>query len=243
VDLASVAVILLAKYPTAGRVKTRLMPALTAGAAAAIQQLFLTHMLQRLEAMRPAELVLCFDPPDMAEAMARLPGMPPALTYLPQCAGDLGHRLAAAAEQVGCRHRQLLFFGVDSPDVPSNHIGHAAALTRAYEVSLSPSADGGYWSLGLQRGVDAAALLRDIPWSSGREARQTVQRAEALGYRVAQGEPWEDVDRPEDLRRLMQRLEKTGAALAESAGDEPAQRVLLRELKKYWTSDLSTKES
>ena len=76
-------------------------------------------------------------------------------------------------------------------------------------VVAGPTDDGGFWCLGLWNRVDAAALLEGIAWSSGSEARQTRERAEALGYAHAEADRWDDVDRPADLTRLLKRLSQS----------------------------------
>jgi glycosyltransferase A (GT-A) superfamily protein (DUF2064 family) len=152
-------------------------------------------------------------------------------TYLPQSPGDLGHRLAAASAALFPCHPRLLFLGVDSPDVPLAHLFTAAQLTEKSPVSLSPTADGGYWSLGLTQGVDVAALLADIPWSTGAEALATLAAAERLGLTAATGLAWDDVDHPVDLRRLIQRLTR-----ADAAADRELLVSLLRTLPEQWLS-------
>jgi rSAM/selenodomain-associated transferase 1 len=229
--LSPVAVILMAKYPTAGRVKTRLMPDLTADQAAAVHRVFLQHLVRRLDRLAPAELVICFDPPDQADRMRDLLANTAALSFIPQCGGDLGARLASAARDVAARHRRLLFLGVDSPDVPVAHLFKAAELTEQAPVSLSPTTDGGYWSLGLRSNVDAETLLTGIPWSSGNEAMATLQSAESLGLTSATGLAWDDVDYPADLRRLIARLTKSDAA-----ADRELLVTLLRTLPEGWLS-------
>ena len=130
----------------------------------------------------------------------------PNVTLLEQCPGDLGARLAAASGGVFARHERLLFLGVDSPDLPLAHLFKATELTELAPVSLSPTIDGGYWSLGLSRGVDVGRLLQKIPWSSGEEAAATLRSAEVLGLTSVTGMAWDDVDHPPDLRRLLERL-------------------------------------
>jgi rSAM/selenodomain-associated transferase 1 len=229
--LSPVAVILMAKYPTAGRVKTRLMPELTADHAAAVHRVFLQHLVRRLDRLSPAELVVCFDPPDHADKIRGLLEDSATLTFLPQCPGDLGARLAAAARHFATSHRRLVFLGVDSPDVPVAHLFKAAELTDEAPVSLSPTVDGGYWSLGLHSNVDAEKLLTGIPWSSGTEAMATLQSAASLEFTSATGLAWDDVDYPADLRRLIGRLTKSDAA-----ADRELLVTLLRTLPEGWLS-------
>lgn len=241
VDLAKLAVIVMAKYPTPGRVKTRLMPALNGVQAADVQKVFLAHVTRRLAGLKPAELVICYDPPDALGAMQELlrhfwtDDMSREPSWLAQSGGDLGARLADAASHVGKRHSAMLFFGVDSPDVPLNHIVHAAELVMKHPISLSPTDDGGYWSLGVSHEVPLAHVLKDIPWSSGREAAETLRRAGEMGYHGVLGSRWDDVDRPEDLRRLIVRLKMSAArSLDKASSDDELSLDLLRRLGDIW---------
>ncbi len=210
----TLAIILMTKYPAPGAVKTRLQPALSAEAAAKVHDLFLRHTLQKLIALRPGELVVCFDPPgarhDFARLLDEIGGA--AVTLLPQGEGDLGQRMARAHAAVSSRWARGLFLGVDSPDLPADHLLSAACLMVQADVTLGPCADGGYWCLGLGRAVDAEALLTGIDWSSGREAHQTIERAGRLQYSLALADGWEDVDHIADLRRLIDRLQTSGDA-------------------------------
>jgi uncharacterized protein len=209
--LSRVAMVVMTKYPTPGRVKTRLTAELSNEEAAGVHACFMKHLVARLARLNPAELVICFDPPEQLEGMRQLfDGQ--TVSFLPQCPGDLGARLADAAGRLFERCERLVFMGVDSPDVPLGHLFKAAELTEQVAVSLSPTTDGGYWSLGLCRGVDAAALLQAIPWSSGQEAMATLQAAEALGQPAVTGLAWDDVDHPADLRRLLIRLSHSDVA-------------------------------
>ena len=219
--LARLAIVLMTKHPTPGKVKTRLTPDLTLEQAASVHATFLKHLTSRLARLNPAELIICFDPPEQVEAMRALFETSP-LTFLPQCSGDLGARITDGARQLFARHDRLLFMGVDSPDLPLAHLFKAADLTEQAPVSLSPTPDGGYWSLGVTKIVDPAKLLRDIPWSSGQEAMATLRAAEALGHTSVMGLAWDDVDHPPDLRRLLTRL---------SRSDVPADAELLSNLR------------
>jgi rSAM/selenodomain-associated transferase 1 len=201
-----IAVVVMAKAPLPGRVKSRLCPPLTYEQAADVHRLFLLHLAARLEELQPDELVICFDPPESLDTMRRMLSPVCTASYIAQVKGDLGDRIADAARIVGRHHRRLLFLGVDSPDVPTAHLQDAAMLTGRASVTLGPCEDGGYWCLGLWAEVDAAGLLANISWSSGREARQTLDHAAALGYAAAVAPQWRDVDRPEDLRDLLTRL-------------------------------------
>ena len=197
-DARDLVVILMAKFPTPGRVKTRLVPPLTADDAARLHREFLLHLVHRL---RTWPTIVCHDPPDSQSEMRRLLDA----DLLPQSGGDLADRLAAAAKE--CAAAEVIFLGADSPDVPESYLHRVAELLEEHDVVIAPGDDGGFWSVALSsRRVDPATLFAGIEWSSGREGAQTLERAKHLGYNVALADRWADVDRPEDLRRLLERL-------------------------------------
>lgn len=212
--LRSTALIVMAKYPAAGKVKTRLSPELTPGDAARVHGEFLQHLLQRLGGMRFGKLLVCFDPPDAGDSIKSLCSV---AAFVPQVDGDLGARLSAAARG----HERALFLGVDSPDVPQLALLHAGHQLQNHDVVLGPTEDGGFWCLGISKNVNSAQLLSEIDWSSGREFDQTLHRAGSLGYNVGLADSWSDVDRPDDLRRLIARLR---------AASDPQDKQLLRRL-------------
>jgi rSAM/selenodomain-associated transferase 1 len=194
----------MAKYPTPGAVKTRLMPALTADQAARVQREFLLHVVGRLS---PRRVITCYDPP---ESEAEMRGLLDAnLEVMPQSAGDLGARLAAATIAARRVSDRLIFLGVDSPDVPIKFIDRVADLLSQHDLVIAPADDGGYWSVALTSRVAAEKLFDGIEWSTGREFAQTLERAQHLGYNVAVADQWADVDRPEDLVRLIERLKRS----------------------------------
>lgn len=222
--LAEVAVVLLSKFPAPGKVKTRLTPAITPEQAAGVHRCFLLHLLRRMQRLGPAELIVYFDPPDARAAMADLLTESGNVSLVAQIGGDLGRRIAHIATLAGAAHRRMLLMAVDSPDVPTDHLLKSAAATADAQVVLGLADDGGYWCIGIRSDVDPAALLHDgIAWSTDRTAEQTLDNARRLGYTISAGNRWDDVDQPDDLRRLMTRLQQSP-----DPGDEELNRELRR---------------
>ena len=195
------AFVVMTKFPEAGRVKTRLVPAISAAHAARVHREFLLHVVDRLS---PRRVIACYDPPQREAEMRDLLGE--GVELIAQADGDLGDRLAAATAAARRMAENLIFFGVDSPDVPLAFVDRVGESLASHDVVIAPADDGGYWSVALARRVEAAKLFVGIEWSTGREGAQTLERAKALGYNVALADRWADVDRPEDLRRLIERL-------------------------------------
>jgi rSAM/selenodomain-associated transferase 1 len=200
------AVVIMARVPEPGRVKTRLMPDLTAEQAAGVYEQFLRHLVFRIDQMGFGELIICHDPPDAIDCMRHIVGQETKAGYWPQIPGDLGAKLADAARAEARNRPQVLFLGVDSPDVPDEYLRRVAQLLDSHDVVIGPAEDGGYWTIALRSSIDAGRLFAGIEWSSGREFDQTVAAARRLGYKVGLADRWHDVDRPVDLRGLIERL-------------------------------------
>ena len=199
--------IVMAKQPVAGRVKTRLCPPLTPVEAAAVYEALLAGTLRAVARGLPGwgdELVLCYTPGDAREVFWRdyAEPLPVCVELLEQADGDLGQRLAAAHKATP---GPSLFLGGDAPDVPDSYLAAVREAVLNADVVLGPSSDGGYWCLGLQPQVDAAALLAEIPWSSGQEYEATHRAAIKMGLKVALVPTWDDVDRFDDLVALHRR--------------------------------------
>jgi rSAM/selenodomain-associated transferase 1 len=179
-------ILVFAKAPVPGRVKTRLIRALGAEGAAALAR----EMLERTVAEALAtglEVELCGDPDPAAWYRG------PPVTLAAQGEGDLGERLARAALRA-----PALLIGADCPDLDRGRLTAAAASLERHDAVIHPAEDGGYVLLGLRR-CDPS-LFEGIAWSTPAVARQTIGRIEALGWSLDLRETLRDVDDPEDLR-------------------------------------------
>ena len=186
-------IILFAKAPVPGRVKTRLVPPLTAAAAAELHSAFVLDVVERLQQLRDvADLELHTDIPTDAWP---LEGVPRRLQY----EGDLGLKMFQALRDALQRGRsQALIVGSDAPTLPAAHI--RALLDSSADVMLGPCDDGGYYAIACRR-VDAA-MFDGVPWSSPDSLDQTAAAARRCGLTVDFGPRWYDVDTPADLERL-----------------------------------------
>lgn len=195
-------IILFAKCPQPGQVKTRLIPALGAQGAATLAQRMLIHTLGEALQAGLGGVELCVAPAPSAPAWQ--PVIPPALCHgvrwQDQGEGDLGARLARAAARLSEAAQTMLFIGSDCPALNADILRQAAAQLDTHDAGPIPSTDGGYVLLGLRRGH--ASLFTDIAWSTARVAETTRERLRALGWRWAELPALRDVDEPADLTCL-----------------------------------------
>ena len=197
--------VLFARAPIPGSVKTRLAGVLSADGAARLYRAFLEDAA-RVYAGPGWTAVLYADPdPDEASlaAIFRDPWRREA-----QEPGDLGRRLTAAFEAERSRGAaSVLAVGSDHPALPRKSLAALfAAVEGGDDVALVPAQDGGYCAIAVASGATTATLFREIPWSSDRTLEVTVDRARTAGLRVRLLEPGYDVDRPEDLETLAREL-------------------------------------
>ncbi|MGA9582384.1 MAG: TIGR04282 family arsenosugar biosynthesis glycosyltransferase [Allosphingosinicella sp.] len=205
-------IVVFAKAPVPGRVKTRLIPALGAEGAAALAREMLERTVE--EALATGLAVELCGEPDAGEWHEAWPG----LLLTAQGEGGLGERLARAAERV-LGEEPVLLIGADCPELDRGRLRAAAEALEEHDAVIHPAQDGGYALLGLQR-FDRS-VFEGIAWSSAAVAAQTVARIEALGWSLHLGETMRDIDEPDDLahaascqRKLASMLTRHGFQLS-----------------------------
>jgi rSAM/selenodomain-associated transferase 1 len=191
--------VVLAKAPVAGAVKTRLIPALGAEGAAALHRKLVRHALQTAVASALGPVELCCAPgPDHPFFTRCQEDF--ALGLTAQVPGDLGSRMAAAFDRVMPSGPTILT-GSDCPSLTVEDLRAAArALAQGRDAVFAPTEDGGYALIGL-RAVEPA-LFEDIPWSTDSVMEMTRERMRDLDWTWKELPVRWDVDRPEDFRRL-----------------------------------------
>jgi rSAM/selenodomain-associated transferase 1 len=202
--------LLFAKRPRAGKVKTRLVPRLGRDRALALYRAFLDDQLRFLRSLAGSyDVELWLD--GVWSPIEGVDPRPEGLRLRQQCDGDLGRRLARAFATCHAEGASAtVVIGVDSPTLPGRLVRRAfEALDGGDPVVLSPAADGGYALIGLREPVPE--LFREMPWSGPEIHRRTLERARALGLRVVELEPWFDVDDLAGLERLRRDLERPAA--------------------------------
>ena len=158
-----VQVLVLAKEPVAGRVKTRLCPPLTPEQSAQVAAAALADTLDAVRRTPVSARVLVVD--GHVEA--------PSFTSLPQVDGDLDARLGAAFDHAASTGLPALLVGMDTPQLTPALLQEALDALAARPAVLGLAPDGGWWALGLQ--VPDGALLAGVPTS--RDDTGTVQLA------------------------------------------------------------------
>jgi uncharacterized protein len=183
VPQSATTLLVIAKEPVPGRVKTRLVPPCTPEQAAALAEAALADTLHTVLTVPARRRVLVLD---------GRPGrwLPSGFEIMPQRGGPLDERLAGAFAAV---RGPALLIGMDTPQVSP------ALLTvdwQAADAIFGPAADGGFWALGLR--VPDPDLLRGVPMSTPGTGAVQRDRLLAAGLRVADLPPLRDVDTAAD---------------------------------------------
>ncbi|MCF3175698.1 DUF2064 domain-containing protein [Streptomyces sioyaensis] len=185
-------VLVIAKEPVPGRVKTRLTPPYTPHEAAWLAEAALYDTLQAVRAMPARRRVVVLD---------GRPGnwLPAGFDVRPQSAGGLDERLAAAfAGSVG----PTLLIGMDTPQVTAQLLAPVLDLDAWDDCDawFGAADDGGFWALGLA--APDPRLLRGVPMSTDRTGAAQRARLAAAGLRVRDLPPLRDVDTAADAEQV-----------------------------------------
>lgn len=204
-------IILFAKAPAPGRVKTRLSPAIGPAAAAELHRAFVLDMIESLLPLsKTADLELSTDVSTPAWRDV-------SVTRSLQTGGDLGARLYhALSRALRLGRPRAVVLGSDSPTLPPDAVEEL--LAAGADVALGPTEDGGYYGIACQR--VHPEMFAGVRWSTPHTLADTVKAVRRCGLSVAFGPPWFDVDEPSDLERLRQlpELPRHTAAWFESRG-------------------------
>jgi len=185
-------VIVLAKAPVPGRVKTRLTPAFTGQEAAALAAAAIRDTLDAVAEAGARHTVIAWDGP-------RPPWLPPGATVRDQRGQSLDERLEHVFADVlgGAGDRPTLLVGMDTPQLLA---GDLDVDWSGVDAVLGMSKDGGYWAIGFRRYHPGA--IRGVPMSTERTGADQLARLRSLGLRVRLLPEMRDVDDPKDAQEV-----------------------------------------
>jgi rSAM/selenodomain-associated transferase 1 len=201
------ALVIFAKAPVPGQVKTRLCPPLTSDEAATLHGSFVIDTLERTRTA-----VMTFRLP-LDRYMACAPSSTltffkimeerHAVRLLDQVGEDLGDRMHHVCETLFDRgYGRVLIVGTDVPSLPLGYYRQALELLDQQDIAIGPALDGGYYLIGLKK--PAREIFSDIRWSTDQVLTLTKEKAAGLGFRIGELPRWRDVDTVDDLHMLIE---------------------------------------
>ncbi|MEW6247399.1 MAG: TIGR04282 family arsenosugar biosynthesis glycosyltransferase [Nitrospirota bacterium] len=207
VTRADSALIIFAKAPIAGQVKTRLCPPLTPDEAASLHGSFVLDALERSKTAiakhrLPLDRSLACAP-SARHVFFKILEERHGVKLLDQVGEDLGARMTHACSTVfSSGYKQVLLVGTDVPSLLLDTYRDALTLLADHDLVLGPACDGGYYLIGLKR--PAPELFADIPWSTDRVLDLTRQKADRLGFKTGLLPAQRDIDTIDDLLALIE---------------------------------------
>lgn len=200
------ALVIFAKAPEPGQVKTRLLPYLTPQEVTELHRAFVLDTIARLKPIGAVQRYIACYPSSTHPFFSRL-GKQYQLELLDQQGSDLGERMSTIVRGLAARHMTgIVLISTDSPTLPVSYLNEAFHVLQKKAVVLGPSKDGGYYLIGISRWIPQ--LFEGIPWSTENVFKTTLQQIHHLKLAYEILPQWFDVDHIEDLKILANQLAK-----------------------------------
>ena len=195
-------ILLFARSPVLGMVKTRLSKALTKLEILSLYESMFEHIICLLDKSNLAEIQLWLDV-ELSAKNKVIPDLPASFTLRQQVSGNLGEKMSFAIRQTLNFENSdsAIIIGVDCPALSSDYLDRALQyLQDGVALVLGPAEDGGYVLIGMNGNYPE--IFEDISWGTSNVLKETIVKAEQIGLDYFCLEPLWDVDRPDDLVRL-----------------------------------------
>jgi len=202
------ALVVFARDPVVGQVKTRLNPFLDLQTTCDLYTCFLSDSLDKICAVKSADCFVGIYPSSISGYFERLdPSL--SINIFVQEGKDLGDRMKNAfSARFADGYEDVVIIGADSPSLPLAYIEQAFVSKK--DVVLGPSMDGGYYLIGMRKKI--TNLFDGIAWGSDRVLKDTYCKLESSDVSLELLPVWYDVDRSDDLIFLKTHLELMSAA-------------------------------
>lgn len=193
--------IVFAKYPVAGNVKTRIGEKIGMDRAAKLYHHFLLDAFEQYSYIGKTSVKVYFSPENrLVKEYRRL--LPNQFHLKFQTGNDLGSRMKNAfADEL--YHGSCMIIGTDHPNLPTKYIkdGFAFLNNNPNSVTIGKSSDGGFYTLGMSSFYPQ--LFEGMTYSHSNVYSQTINQIKLSGIDFLELPVWYDIDEPEDLSRLV----------------------------------------
>lgn len=197
--------IVFAKEPEKGRVKTRLREHLSEEQCFKLYKAFLRDTLESVKTLEHIDKVLAYDFTTNEPGYLKKIGRP--FTFYKQRGKNLGEKMHNAFKFARkTNSEKAIIIGSDSPNLPVNYVKEAFRRLDNNDIVLGPSRDGGYYLVGLKN--PCLTIFRGVKWSSETVLKDTIKNAGRLNKKIAILRKWYDIDDSAGLARLKRDLKK-----------------------------------
>ncbi len=208
----STSLIIFAKNPIPGKVKTRLTPYITSTEAAELYKAFIEDITSNAHKLKCEQVTIAYTPPNAEATLHSICGQ--SVNYLLQEGENLGERMKNAFKHSFDKgSERTVIIGTDSPTLPLSCIQNAFDALKEVPVTIGPTFDGGYYLIGLSEQNDV--IFDGIDWSTSKVFGQTLTRIQAINKQLYLLPPWYDVDTSDNLEFLrshIQAMKLSGAS-------------------------------
>jgi hypothetical protein len=202
--------IMFAKYPEKGKVKTRLCQSGDKEMVVRLYRAFIEDLLESLSG-GDYQFRIAYHPRERKNDFSKDFGN--TYSYLPQTGVDLGEKIYNAFNRCFSEgFHMVVIIGSDSPDLPPQIIKEAFQALEQSGAVIGPSCDGGYYLIGFCRESLTPEAFEGIDWGAESVYKTTMCILKRAGINVHILPAWRDIDRPEDVVALINDSEKTGFA-------------------------------
>ncbi|NOZ69686.1 MAG: glycosyltransferase [Deferribacteres bacterium] len=189
------ALIIIAKYPEKGKVKTRLKGLISDNKRVELYVNLLNQTMHKLGKIPGIDTFIAFAPESAGEYFSRFN-----VRLIPMQEGDLGAGMFHAFREVfNAGYEKAALVGADIPDISPSIILSAFDALSGSDLVYGPAKDGGYYLVGMRKLI--REVFRDVPWSSEKTLRKSLYQAGRYGYSVALIEILNDIDTIDDAVR------------------------------------------
>jgi rSAM/selenodomain-associated transferase 1 len=198
-------VILFAKIPVRGGVKTRLAQALDGDL---VLRLYESMVLDTIDMLKQSgyPFRICISPPGEVKKARTWLGKDYA--FMPQTGDGLGERMEQAFVRVFSEgFREAILIGSDIPGLSSGTVREAFASLAEHGAVIGPANDGGYYLIGFSREAFYPEIFHSMPWSTPAVFRETLGRFATASRPVSVLPEYIDADTRDDLIILLRRQE------------------------------------
>ncbi|MFQ5965635.1 MAG: TIGR04282 family arsenosugar biosynthesis glycosyltransferase [Candidatus Scalinduaceae bacterium] len=199
----STSLVMFAKNPIPGKVKTRLVPSITPVEAAELYKAFIVDIANSICKLNCRRITIAYTLGNAEKSLRKIVGR--SVGFMPQKGRNLGERMKNAFKQSFAKGlKRVVIVGSDSPTLPISYIEKAFNVLKKVPIVIGPTFDGGYYLIGLSELDDA--IFNGIKWSTSSVFDQTIKRMKSINKKLFVLPPWYDVDTSEDLEFLRSHL-------------------------------------
>ncbi|MCF7907452.1 MAG: TIGR04282 family arsenosugar biosynthesis glycosyltransferase [Candidatus Omnitrophica bacterium] len=195
--------IVFAKEPQEGRVKTRLLDCLSARECLKLYKKLLKNTVSLARKVKCSGRIMAYD--SYNQRAPFLERIASDFTFYKQAGRGLGARMFDVFKAILKSNTKAVIIGSDSPNLPINYIDRAFEKLSKNDLVLGPADDGGYYLIGLKQ--PCKKLFENIKWSSGTVFDRTVKKAKKLKKKTTVLDYWYDIDEPKDLKYIRKKPE------------------------------------